>query len=206
MRYYIFIAILFFSTILHAHQPDVSSTVLSKQADGSWILQVKAALTAFEYEVETHNGKDSYDTPQAFQQLVIQHLQKHISIKINGKKAILQDGEVQLGHETNALFRLSEVPTTTDKFEVANSSFSDIHHNQSALVIIQEGLVQQQFILNAKNKHTMELSVVGSQLVPITKAASSTPFYSLLFGGVFVLLLVSYFVIRRIKQKGAVIQ
>lgn len=155
---------LFCSITVKAHQPDVSSTMLIEQENGTWILQIRASLTAFEYEVHTLFGKDSYKTPEEFNALVIKHLQKSIKIKCDQDvKVVLKNGFVKLGHETNVVFEVIGVPKSFKKLEIQNSSFKDIHHNQSALVVNKKGFEKQQFILNNENRHTAALNVLSNK-------------------------------------------
>jgi len=145
---------------IQAHSPDVSSTMLVQQKDGTWLLNVRSALTAFEYEINYKHGKNAYDSPEKFQELVIHHLKANLSIVFNQKDtAILQNGYVKLGHETNVIFKIKSVPDNFNSVTVINSSFKNIHRSQSALMIFKEGFEHQQFILNGKNNYTASLTV-----------------------------------------------
>jgi hypothetical protein len=160
----IIVSTLFLSFTSAVHQPEISSTMLVEREDGAWVLQVRAALTAFEYEVHTHYGKDAYTTPEEFNALVIRHLTENISISINGKEAVsLQNGKVKLGHETTAAFEVDGIPKTIKKVSVFNSSFKDIHDNQSMLMILKKGFKKQRFSLNNKNEHTAQLKASKNQ-------------------------------------------
>lgn len=157
-KYILSIGFAFFSLIASAHQPDISTTMLAEQEDGSWILQIKASLTAFEYEVHTTYGKDSYKTPEEFNALVIRHLLANISIDFgDAGQAKLTDGFVKLGHETNAIFHVTGIPKTIHKTTIVNRSFKDIHDNQSALIILKKDFQKKQFNLDASNDHTARL-------------------------------------------------
>lgn len=173
MKKGIFISYLFASTMLLAlfysftnavHQPEVSSTMLVEQENGTWILQVRAALTAFEYAVHTHYGKDSYTTPEAFNALVIRHLMENTSITVHEKEVVLlQNGHVKLGHETTAAFEVQGIPKNIKKVSVSNTSFKDIHDNQNTLIILKKGFKKQRFLLNNKNGHTVQLKTFKNQ-------------------------------------------
>ncbi len=144
---------------LLAHQGEISSTLLVERADGSWELHVVTALTAFQYEVQTHYGKDAYPTPEAFEELVTDHLEKTVAVRFNGGAlAQLTPLRVQLGHETQVAFALSGVPEEVTEIEVTNTAFTDIHHNKSTLVVLKTGSEKQQFELNADNRHTATLA------------------------------------------------
>ena len=74
LRIFLFLFTIAISNFLYAHQPDQSSTMLVEKGEGVWILQVRAALTAFEYEVHHTFGTESYKTPEEFNELVLTHL------------------------------------------------------------------------------------------------------------------------------------
>ncbi len=153
-----------FADILH--NPEHSSTMLIEQEDGTWVLQVRSALTAFEHEVHTNYGKDCYKTPKEFNAYVIQHLTKNISITTNEKNAVtLQNGKVQLGHETVAVFDVVGMPKEVAKISLTNTGFKDIHANQSALVILKKGFTKQQFILSNQNGYTVQLKAEQNKFV-----------------------------------------
>ncbi|MGH1335556.1 MAG: DUF6702 family protein [Aureispira sp.] len=175
IKYLVWVAFFVQTTAIWAHQPDLSSTVLMEQKDGSWLLQVKAALTAFEYEVETTYGAESYKTPEEFRALVLQHLQNRIILEGNGDiRLLLKDGYVQLGHETNVLFKIEGMPDSLHRIDVRNTSFEDIHHNQSALMILKESFQQQQFVLNNKNQHQAYLQVRNNRFECLEPAIQTT--------------------------------
>lgn len=161
---YIILSTLFFSFTSAVHQPDLSSTLLVERNDGTWVLQIRAALNAFEYEVHSHYGKNSYATPEEFNTLVIRHLMDNISITCNGAETVyLQKGTVKLGHETNAFFEIHGIPKKLKKIGISNTSFKDIQDNQSALIILKKGFKKHQFKLNENNKHTAQLKAIKNQ-------------------------------------------
>lgn len=156
-RYLIILGFLFVSITSQAHQPDISTTMLVEQG-GQWLLQARASLTAFQYEVRTHF--EEYKTPEEFEQMAVEHLKKNISIRIDGKEVqILENAHVQLGHETSVVFELSGVPQNFSEISVKNSSFKDINRSQSALIVLKNGFEKKQFILNEANGHLADLQV-----------------------------------------------
>lgn len=158
MKYFLSICLAVTSLLAQAHQPDLSSTLLVEQEDGSWILTIRASLTAFEYEVHTKYGEDSYKTPEEFKELVICHLTESIWIGFGRNQAVsLEDGFVKLGHETNVVFRLLGMPKTLSNLIVENDCFKNIHGNQSALIILKKGFEKKQFILSPSNNHIVRL-------------------------------------------------
>ena len=153
------ILILFFALLgtvtASAHQADLSTTMLVERADGAWELHLIASLTAFQYEVQTHYGEDAYATPEAFEELVVEHLQRTIAVRFENREAVtLTPIRVALGHETRVAFSLTGVPETVAGVEVTNTAFADIHRNKSALVVIRPNAEQQHFELTAENGHT----------------------------------------------------
>ena len=153
------------TNVLYAHQPDQSSTMLVEKGDGDWVLQVRAALTAFEYEVLYNFGKDSYKTAEEFNELVLTHLRNSIDIVINADTISLEGGSVKLGHESSVLFELKNRITNIETVSVIQKSFVDISRNQSALVLLKKGMQPQQFILDENNSHEMNLEFRDSVFV-----------------------------------------
>ncbi len=161
---------------LLAHQGEISSTLLVERADGSWELHVVTALTAFQYEIQTHYGEDAYVSPEAFEELVTDHLKKTVAVRFNGGAAAnLTPLRVQLGHETQVAFALSGVPEEVTGIEVTNTAFTDIHHNKSTLVVLKTGSEKQQFELNANNRHTATLAFETSTLLRADTAEATVP-------------------------------
>ncbi len=157
---------------LKAHQPDLSSTMLIEQEDNTWILQIRAALTAFEYEVAAQFPDKTYTSPKEFQDLVIEHVQKNLTVRFNGQDSMeLLKPYVKLGHETNVLFEIKNAPETINSIFVQNSSFGDIKRNQSALVVFKEGFTKEQFVLNNANSHSADLMIKGNKFVSKSKTA-----------------------------------
>ena len=153
--------------IAQAHQPAISSIILTEQAHQGWILQVRSPLTAFEYVIKQHYGEGAFATPEEFQELVIEYLMDNISIHINGqdKSLALKNGFVKLGHDTNVVFQAEGIPETIETLVVKNPSFKDINRNQSIFMVLGKDKNNVQFILNDENQHTANLKVVEEQFV-----------------------------------------
>ena len=150
-----------------AHQPAISSIILTEQAHQGWILQVRSPLTAFEYVIKQHYGEGAFATPEEFQELVVDYLMDNISIHINGqnKSLVLKNGFVQLGHDTNVVFQAEGIPETIETLVVNNPSFKGINRNQSIFMVLEEGKNNVQFILNDENQHTANLKIEENQFV-----------------------------------------
>ncbi len=160
-----------------AHSPDVSTTLIVEESDDHWVLQIRAALTAFEYEVEYHFGAESYATPEEFQELVIQHVQKQTSIYANEIDQVqLLDGVVKLGHETSVTFKLTGIPSELKLLELTNASFKEIPRNQSALMLLKKGFEKNQFRLDRNNQHKARLKISESKFELEKFVAEKTSF------------------------------
>ena len=165
LRYILLTITTLTSSALYAHQPDRSSTMLVEKAEGEWILQVRAALTAFEYEVHVNYGEDSYKTPEEFNGLVLDHLRNNIYVVVNKDTISLKGGNVKLGHETSVIFELEEELQDLQYVSVIQNSFVDVNRNQSALVLLKKGLKPQQFIMNQSNDHQMDIEFSNNEFV-----------------------------------------
>lgn len=166
---------------LKAHQPDLSSIILAEQGENNWVLQIRSALTAFEYVVEEHYGKSSYATPEEFQELVVEYIRHNITIQFNeGSTAILQKGMVKLGHETNVVFQLGGIPEIIHSLVIENKSFQHIPRSKSALIVYKEGYSKDQFTLKQENGHSIKLKMGISKFEPVESGNSWRPIHFLL--------------------------
>ena len=146
--------------------------MLIEQSEGQWLLQVRSALTAFQYEIKTNYPDRVYSTPEEFQELVLEHLEKNISVYFNGNKKnsmVIKNGYVKLGHETNVLFEIGGIPSDIQSLSAKNSTFSGISRNQSALVVMKSGFHKEQFVLNNKNEHTVKLLANNNQFTLVER-------------------------------------
>ncbi len=151
---------------MQAHQPDLSSTMLIEREDNTWILQVRAAMTAFEYEVAVQFPERTFEDVDEFKEMLIEHVKANISVRFNEEpEMVLESAFVKLGHESNVLFELKGVPANFNSLFVQNSSFKDISRNQSGLVVFKEGFAKKQFVLNNENGHSAELKVKENSFV-----------------------------------------
>ena len=189
---------------IKAHQPDLSSTMLVEQGENTWVLQIRAALTAFEYEIENHFGKDSYATPEEFQELVVKHIRENTSILLNDNDVVtLENGLVKLGHETSVTFEVVGTPSIIQSLEVQNKSFSNISRNQSALIVVKKGFAKDQFILDKNNSHTAKLKVKDSkfELVAVTSIEGKTQYAIFIFASVLFVLSIMYSAFKHVLKK-----
>lgn len=178
------LSILCISWRVQAHQPDLASIILAEQEDNKWILQVRSALTAFDYEIEEYFGEGAYATPEEFQELVVNYTRERIAIRFNeGDAAVLQHGMVKLGHETNVIFQLEGIPETIHSLMVESSTFSDIPNSQGVLMIYKEGYAKNQFMLNKNNGHSIRLEADGTRFVVADQQQGRAQPFLLLIAG-----------------------
>lgn len=169
-KYMLWLAAFWFTMVSFAHNPDVSTTMLVEKENNSWVLQISASLTAFQQEIRTHFADTPYETPEEFQQMVLEHIKNNLHIGFNGGEAIsLENGAVKLGHETRVVFQVSGIPSDIHSVLVKNSTFKDIHRNQSTLFLLKEGYTKKHFVLNNDNDHTLSLGVNGKEFVVVGK-------------------------------------
>lgn len=202
-KWFLSFVICFSALTLQAHQPDISSTLLVEQADNKWVLQIRTALTALDYEIKAKYPTKPYESAEEFQALVLQHVRENLQIIFNNQdKVALQNGLVKLGHESSITFEVVGVPKTQDAIFVKNSSFKTIRRNQSALILMKKGMEKNQFILNEQNQHSVSLRVKGNQFISakttevLPSKINSTYTYGgilLLFVGIFGFMLWSRF-------------
>lgn len=191
---------IFFAGTISAHQPDVSSTMLSQQANKQWALQIRASLDAYKYEAATL-PKKSYASPEEFQALVIQHVLSNVSIIFDKNiKATLKNPYVKLGHETNVIFEVVGVPDDFKTVEITNRSFKDIGRNKSALIVLKKGFSQEQLVLNNSNNHTVHLALKGKKFIIDDSKGNQVLARPGLFFGMIFLGAIGYFLIKNVKK------
>lgn len=202
MRFVIILLFSLFSLSISAHQVDVSSTMLVEQSEGNWVLQIRAALTAFQYEVRSAYGEDSYKSPEDFKLFVKELVAKNVDIKFNqGTQCSVSDIQVNLGHETTVFMNVLGVPNDIQEVFVQNSLFQNVHKNRSALIVLKKGLDKNQFVLNEDNNHRLDLIVEGSKFAPKYEEISSSQGYTAyIFFGLLSLVLIGFSMYILIKK------
>ena len=159
---------------MKAHQADISTTMLVEKENGTWVLQISSSLTAFQHEIRTHFAETPYETPEEFQQMVIEHIKNNLQLSFNDSQNItLGKGDVRLGHETKVVFQVFGIPSDIKSVLVKNTVFDAIHRSQSALVLLKEGFNKEQFVLNDANNHTVELQVNGNEFAEVEENNTS---------------------------------
>ena len=184
---------------VYAHNPDIASLMIYEQ-NGKSILLLKSSLTAFEGEVNYLFGKDSYKTPETFNQLVVQHFQENLSLVVNGNTLTFSNIQVQLGHETNLFAEINNLPNKIESFYVRNTVFKDMPNNRCELILSTTGYPQKQYILTRENKHEVTLNVAGKDWV-VAETTDSFSFSQGLLIGIPSVLIASMILFRTRKQK-----
>lgn len=195
---YILLCIIF-PSLLSAHQADISSTMIVERNDGTYMVELRTALTAFEYAVHAHYGEFTYDSPEAFKNLVVKHVTENVSIYVDDNYISLENGTVKLGHETYVFFELNGIPKSFESISIQNSSFKDIHRNQSALIILKKGVVKEQFVLSEKNDHQISFQIFNSKFIPqiqnsITTKSNLSIVDSIPLTWIYILILICIFI------------
>ncbi|WP_036154471.1 hypothetical protein [Maribacter forsetii] len=202
MKKYISVCIVVLCSMLgYAHNPDISTTMLVEKGDGTWILQISSSLTAFQQEVRTHFTETPYNSPEEFQQMVLEHIKNNLEISYNnGSKINFGQGIVKLGHETKVVFEVFGIPSNLQSLQVTNTTFKDIGRSQSALFLFKDGFQKDQFVLNNENGHTQELIASGNKFIePNEQNASFNSTFAIII--VISLLVFSFIVQKTILSK-----
>lgn len=182
MKSLILVLMLLWGNMAFAHQPNVSSVVLSKTEKGQLLLQISSSLTAFQTEVNYHNEKNAYKTPEEFQNLVLAHFGKTFSIIVNETDTLkFVNPIVLLGHETKIVAEITGLPKTVHKINVQSKLFQEIHHSQSALIFLIDGLpTSKDYVLSDENEHEISIALHEGKWELIAPAISSNLKYMLL--------------------------
>lgn len=141
-----------------AHQPDISTSLLSTTVDGKHILQVTSSLTAFEGEIDYLYSKDAYKTPEEFRELVIKHFEKNVLFIVNHTDTLkFANPIVILGHETKFVVEVLNIPKEINSFYFSNGMFKDMPQNKMAVMLFSEGFPKEQLLLENNNAQSVQL-------------------------------------------------
>lgn len=201
MKFFPIVLLMLMGMVSYAHQPDLSSVVVSKTDDGKYVMQVTSSLTAFEWEVDYNFGQNAYKTPDEFRDLVITHFRKNISLVVNNQEMEFVNPMVLLGHETKWVAEITGIPSQINSIDLKSTMFKDMHHNQSAVMMIAKGFPTEQYILNNENSQQIKLEShngmwkVSSQTGSIPN--SKNAYYLLLL----LVIPIFYFINGKIKKR-----
>lgn len=174
-KWFLNIALFLSAWSVQAHQTEISSTMLVEQDNNTWVIQIRSALTAFDQTIKANYPK--YESAEAFQALVLQHLKNNLQIRFNDQDVVtLKNGAVKLGHETSVVFEVIGVPEKIESVFVKNSSFKSINHSQGALLIFKKGFDRKQFTLNKKNDYELQLQAANNQFIPVNPTVLTSGF------------------------------
>lgn len=146
------------SPFLIAHSPDLSS-ILVYQQNGRYFLELKSSIVAFEGEVNFHFGKDSYKTPEEFNELAIKHFKRSCVVVVNRDTIKYINPQIQLGHETTLLVELENMPQKVNHFYIRNVFFKDMPNNQSDFFFSYDSLQINRYVMNDKNNHEVNIKI-----------------------------------------------
>lgn len=162
------LALILTSFASHAHQPDLSTAVLSKTDTGKYILQITSSLSAFEGEIDYLYSKDAYKTPEAFKKLVVDHFNKNVFFIVNGKDTLkFSEPLVLLGHESKLIVEVLNVPKNINTLYFTNTMFKDMPHNQMAVIMLVDGFPKAQYVLENTNEQTVQLELKEGTWFPV---------------------------------------
>ncbi len=182
-----------------AHQPDLSNLMIYEQ-NGRFFLAIKSSLTAFEGEIDYLFGKNSYKSPEAFQQLAVIHFQENCLIIMNGDTVKFQNPKVVLGHETTLFAELMNVPDQLQSICVKNTFFKDMPSNMCEIILAVKGINQKQYILENANQHEVKLKVENNNWMVVENKNSLLTNPYLFIGGVILLVVAIIVFIKKSKK------
>ena len=202
-KYFFVFLIMLMSNVSFAHQPDLSSIIISKTENGKFVLQINSSLTAFQQEVNYINGVGAYKTPEEFRNLVIKHFNTTFSIILNGKDTLtFVNPTVILGHETKIVAEIIGLPKNINAIYLKNELFKDIHNNQSVVMFSLEGFPTKiNYELNNDNKHELNIILKDGNWQKVEKFDYAVYLkYALYTLAFFLVSFLIYFIIKKVKK------
>ena len=144
-------------TIL-GHSPSQSSTVLVQDIKGGWTLQIRAALSGFEYVVNNTYGDEAFATPKEFEELVFELISKRLRLTADGIAVDIKNPKMKLGHEGMVVYQVT-MPDDFETVEIKNNFFQSIHKSKSSFVVLKNGVNRELFSLEKNNDYTVNLKL-----------------------------------------------
>jgi hypothetical protein len=195
-------ALLALPIITSAHQPEITSTMLVENEKGEWILRITCSASALEYEVKKTFGEDSYKTKAEFEKLALTLIKNNVSLSANENETLSLNSEtIKIGHESQILFKVANMPKELNSITVRNSSFEDIHHHQGALIVLKNGFQKKQFLLTNENDHTLKLTSDSGKWIVTENSSLDFNFLLKLIGISFAILLIAFISTKSYKKR-----
>ncbi len=208
----IWLLLLIIPLVGFGHSPSQSSTLLVEGENGQWTLQIRGALTAFEYLVHQEFSEDAYNSPKEFSALVAEVAVNNLSLYVNGKTIALNRPKVKLGHETILLFKIENIDDISS-VALTNTLFKNIFRSKSAFLIFKNGVRRTMLNLEKDNDFSAHLKIQDSSWVLVKQKQQTASFLSddflasifsiIVFSGALVMAIV-WFVIEGFKRKNLV--
>ncbi|WP_201590604.1 hypothetical protein [Psychrobacter fozii] len=146
-----------------AHNPNTSTFILSKAADGNYSVRLDGALTGVEAQINETYSPDAYKTAEEFQQLANEHFIKSLTLSINDQPIKVINPNVQLGHGTQFSAEAQGIGDTVESIDLTNTFFKDLHGNRMTVVLLSDQFPKTQYTLSDSNQHQLSLKLVDGQ-------------------------------------------
>jgi len=146
-----------------AHNPNNSTFILSKSADGDYSVRLDGALTGVEAQINETYSPDAYKTAEEFQRLANEHFIKSLTLSINDQPIQVVNPSVQLGHATQFSAEAQGIGDMIESIDLTNTFFKDLHGNRMTVVLLSEQFPKTQYTLSDSNQHRLSLQLVDGQ-------------------------------------------
>jgi len=146
-----------------AHNPNNSTFILSKSADGDYSVRLDGALTGVEAQISETYSPDAYKTAEEFQRLANEHFIKSLTLSINDQPIQVVNPSIQLGHATQLSAEAQGIGDTIESIDLTNTFFKDLHGNRMTVVLLSDQFPKTQYTLSDSNEHHLSLQLVDGQ-------------------------------------------
>jgi len=146
-----------------AHNPNTSTFILSKAADGKYLVRLDGALTGVEAQINETYSTNAYKTAEEFQQLANEHFVKSLTLSINDQPIKVVNPNVQLGHGTQFSAEAQGIVDTVESIDLTNTFFKDLHGNRMTVVLLSDQFPKTQYTLSDSNEHHLSLQLFDGQ-------------------------------------------
>ena len=152
-----------------AHNPQVSNISINQDAaTKKYSLLINVPLLTCENELRNSYPSIQIDSlsKNKFQELLLNHFKKNIQfIANNNDTLLLSKGMLSIGHETQLIFEVSDLPQTVHTLHLKYGALSSQYDHFAILQISLADKTTGKFIFNNGNNYELSLINKNNQLV-----------------------------------------
>ncbi|SHJ76520.1 hypothetical protein [Pseudozobellia thermophila] len=143
-----------FCPFANAHNPQIATMTLAQDPQGHYTLHISSAFDGFRNRLIGNYPEIDVDglTSNEFQKLLVQYLRENISIRGNyDYTAVLGEGAIRLGHQTDIKFKLTGLPEEPTRLQVKLKGLDEASNHHTIFKITGGANGSKNFVLKKAN-------------------------------------------------------